>query len=112
MTADETAETTLARVHRAPRYGVFMGVGALLGAITAFVLTVTGAVGERSTTTGVLYSTGQVFGFVLIYAVPIGLAVGGLVALLIERLGARRNRFVRVRHERISVPADEPTDEV
>lgn len=112
MTADETPETTLARVHRRPRYGVFLGLGALLGVIAALVLTLTGAVGERSMFTGAQYSTSQVFGFVLIYAVPIGIAVGGLVALVIERLSARRERVVRVQHEQISVSADEPTGEV
>jgi MFS family permease len=97
-----------AHVRRAPRYGVFLVGGAVLGVIVAGILTLAFAGDpEKSPYTGVLYSDGQVFGFVALICVPIGLALGGVVALLLDRLVGRKLREVRVDHETV-VEATDP----
>ena len=87
-------------MRRVPRYGVFMGLGAVLGIIAAGILTLTGSY-EPSQALDVVYPPGQVFGFALLWTVPIGLGVGGLVAILLERLARRHDRVVRVDRETI-----------
>jgi cytochrome c-type biogenesis protein CcmH/NrfF len=50
----------------------------------------------------VVYPPGQVFGFALLWTVPICIALAGLVALILERMARKHSRIVRVEHERIS----------
>ena len=91
-----------AQVRRAPRYGMFLGGGAVLGIIVAAVLTFAFAGDpDKSDYTGVVYSTSQVFGFVALICLPIGIAVGGVVALVLERVVGRRTREVRIDRETV-----------
>jgi chromate transport protein ChrA len=90
-----------AHVRRSPRYGVFLTLGAVVGAVIALVLTlVFDGTQDRSDVTGVVYSAAQVFGFLALFCVPIGLALSGLVALLLDRAASRHVREVRIDHER------------
>jgi cytochrome c-type biogenesis protein CcmH/NrfF len=100
MSTHESSQTVEATVRRVPRYGVFMGIGVVLGIIVAGILTLVGSY-EPSDAVNVVYPPGQVFGFLLLWTVPIGLALGGVVALIIERLARRHDRVVRVEHETI-----------
>ncbi len=93
-----TSET--ARVRRAPRWGVLLGIGAGVGVILAFLLTIGGSF-EASKATQVSYAFGQVFGFLLLWTVPVGIAVLGLVALVLERRSRRTERVVRVDRETV-----------
>lgn len=104
MAPSDSPRTVEATVHRVPRYGVFMAIGAVLGVIAAGILTLVGSY-EKSAALDVVYPPGQVFGFLLLWTVPIGLALAALVAIAIERLGRRRDRVVRVERETI-VPSD------
>ena len=97
-----------AQLRRAPRYGVFLTIGAVVGIIVAAILTaVFDGTRDKSMYTGVVYSWEQVFGFLMLVCVPLGLVLGGLVALLLERVVGRRTREVRVDHE--TVVDDTPT---
>ncbi|MFJ4172951.1 potassium transporter Trk [Microbacterium sp. NPDC089696] len=100
MSSHDSSQTVEATVRRVPRYGVFMGIGVVLGIIVAGILTLVGSY-EPSDAVNVVYPPGQVFGFLLLWTVPIGLALGGVVALIIERLARRHDRVVRVEHETI-----------
>jgi len=100
MSSSETSQTVEATVRHVPRYGVFMGIGVVLGIIAAGILTFTGSFDE-SQALDVVYPAGQVFGFLLLWTVPIGLALGGVVALILERTGRRHDRVVRVGRETI-----------
>ncbi|MFB7249127.1 potassium transporter Trk [Microbacterium sp. NPDC056234] len=100
MTTADSHETVEATVRRVPRFGVFMGLGVVLGIIAAGIITLTGSY-EESAALGVVYPPGQVFGFALLWTVPIGLALGGVVALILERTARRHDRVVRVDHETV-----------
>jgi len=101
MSSSETPQTVEATVRHVPRYGVFMGLGGVLGVIAAGLLT------EPSQALDVVYPPSQVFGFLLLWTVPIGLALGGVVALVLERTGRRHDRVVRVDHETVITADDD-----
>lgn len=90
------------RVRRAPKYGVFLTVGAALGVLVALILTF--ATGEETTSplTDVTYSSMQVFGFLALIGIAVGLAIGGIVALLFDRASRRHARTVSFDHETIA----------
>jgi hypothetical protein len=96
-----TPEIEIARVRRAPRWGVFLGIGVVVGVVVAFLLTAFGNF-EASEATQVAYPFGQVFGFLVLWTVPAGIAVFGVIALLLERAARRSERVVRVDHETIA----------
>ncbi|MCA1307014.1 potassium transporter Trk [Microbacterium esteraromaticum] len=106
MSRHSTPETVEATVRPVPRYGVFIGIGVVLGIIVAGVLTAMGSY-EPSRTLDVVYPPGQVFGFALLWMVPIGIALGGAVALILDRVARRHARVVRVEHERIAEVDDD-----
>lgn len=89
-------------MRRSPKYAVFLTVGAALGLIVAMILTLAfDGTGQESPNTGLVYSQGQVFGFLLLIFVAVGLALGGAVALILDRVYAARARTYTVDHERI-----------
>ena len=98
-----------ARLRRAPRYGVFFGIGAVLGILTAFVLTFFVGGDAASPATGAVYAPEQVFGFLSLVFIPVGLALGGAVALLLDRASSRRSREVRIDRETVQREFDDET---
>ncbi|HTN54587.1 MAG TPA: potassium transporter Trk [Microbacterium sp.] len=103
MSRNADNHTVEARIRPVPRFGVFLGLGAALGVIVAGILTAVGSY-EKSAVVDVIYPPGQVFGFALLWTVPICIALGGAVALILERVARRHTRIVRVEHEHISDP--------
>ena len=91
---DATVTAAEVRVHRSPRYFRFMLTGAIVFGVIALILTF--AFPANPT-----YDRGQVFGFLLAICATIGVAVGALVALLIDRAVTRRARTVQA--DRIDV---------
>lgn len=90
-------------VRRSPRYGRFMLIGAILGAVVAFVLSFAFAptdaqIAERLAD-DFTYDQGQVFGFLLLGGVAIGGALGALVALVLDRVLARKAAHVVAEHD-------------
>ncbi|MFF2273004.1 hypothetical protein ACFVTX_12060 [Agromyces sp. NPDC058136] len=100
----ETAATRdEVRVKRSPRYGAFMIAGAVVGAIVAFVLSFAFAptdaqIAERLQS-DFTYSQGQVFGFLLLGGVALGVALGAVVALIVDRVLAGRAKSFTAEHE-------------
>lgn len=93
------------RVRRAPKISVFLILGAALGVLVALILTFAfNGTAEVSPNTGMEYSQGQVFGFLLLICVPVGLALAGVVALIFDRRSRRHTHEVVVDHT--SVQAD------
>ncbi|GAA2936141.1 hypothetical protein GCM10010458_20040 [Microbacterium luteolum] len=87
-------------MRRVPRYGVLMGIGVVVGIIAAAILTWSGSF-EQSQALDVVYPPGQVFGFLLLWTVPIGLALGGVVGIIMERVARRHDRVVKVDRETV-----------
>ena len=74
--------------------------------IVAGIVTLLGSY-EPSKVLGVVYPPGQVFGFALLWTVPIGVALGGMLAVVLDRAARKHARVVRVEHERVVESDDE-----
>ena len=94
-------------VRRAPRYGRFIVLGALVGAVVALILTFafSGQPADPALQPG--FDKGQVFGFLLLLCGTIGATLGAVVALVIDRSSAKRARSVEVVHETVHRADDE-----
>ena len=92
------------RVRRAPKYSVFLAAGAALGILVAMILTFAfnGTV-DVSPNTGMVYSQTQVFGFLALICITAGIVVGGVVALILDRVFSRRTREVTVDRESVRI---------
>ncbi|MDL9978150.1 potassium transporter Trk [Microbacterium candidum] len=100
---DDGVET--ATVRRAPKYSVFLALGAALGVFVAMILTfafdgqANPAIGQTMS-----FTQGQVFGFLALVCGVIGLALGGIIALIFERtLGRRTHKVVVDREEHLTI---------
>lgn len=90
-----------ATVRRSPRYAIFFAAGAAVGILVALILTFAfDGTAQKSPTTDVMYSASQVFGFLCLVCIPVGMALAGGLALLLDRRLARRTHDVRIDHER------------
>ncbi len=88
--ATSTVEAEV-RVRRIPRYPRFLIIGAGLGAVATFILT---ASFPSDRTVGF----GALFGFFLIFGVPIGVVLGAVVAIVLDFGLKRRARQVTAEH--------------
>lgn len=87
------------RVRRAPKFSVFVAVGAALGIIVALILTFAfNGTDGISPNSGLIYTQGQVFGFLALICITVGVALGIVVALILDRRSSRRTREVLVDH--------------
>ncbi|TFC90639.1 MULTISPECIES: hypothetical protein [Cryobacterium] len=76
-------------VRRSPRFFNFMLLGAVIGAITALVLTIVFPENAE-------FGATQVFGFLLLAFVALGVTLGAVVAIFIDRVISRRGKTVIV----------------
>lgn len=100
MAPTDSHQTVEATVRRVPRYGVLMAIGVVVGIIAAGILTWSGSFAE-SEALDVVYPPGQVFGFLLLWTAPIGLALGGVAGIVLERIARRHDRVVQVDRETV-----------
>jgi hypothetical protein len=82
-------------IRRAPRVGVFLVLGALLGALVTLVLT---SLFEPDPEVGFAAS----YAYFCLFGVPAGLLLGALVALVLDLISTRRARTVTVAHDEVS----------
>jgi len=94
-------EVVEGRVRRSPRYAVFLVLGAALGILVAAILTFAFSGNDEPAPNGAIYSDGEVFGFLALVGITVGIAVGGLVAIILDRTVGRRTRAVRLEHETV-----------
>jgi len=79
-------------VRRSPRYGSFLLLGAALGVLVALILTFAFPENDE-------FDRGQVFGFLLLWCGAGGLALGGIAALVIDRVLSKRRGTAVAEHE-------------
>jgi hypothetical protein len=75
------------RVRRSPKIGVFLLVGAVVGALIAVVA-------GNVTPPDATIPAPQAIGFLVLLLAPVGAAVSGAIALLIDRSAERRSKIV------------------
>ena len=90
-----------ARIRRAPRLGRFLFLGGAVGLIVTLILTSLYPADPK-------IGFAALFGYFAVYGVPIGVALGGLLAILLDRISLRRSRTVAVEHEHIDAPPAAP----
>lgn len=83
------------RVRRSPKIGVFLLVGAAVGALVAVVAV-------NVTPPDATIPAPQAIGFLVLLLAPVGAAVSGAIALLIDRGAERRSKIVEAER---TVPA-------
>lgn len=77
------------RVRRAPKVGVFLLIGAVLGALVAIVAV-------NVTPPDETVPKIQAIGFLVLLLAPVGALVVGVLALVLDRIAERRARTVEV----------------
>jgi hypothetical protein len=92
-------ERTEVRIRRAPKLGVFVVIGALVGMLTTLILT-----SQFPADPEVGFAAS--FGFFLLFGVPAGVALGAAVGLIIDAVSRRRGRTVTVQREVVDAPAE------
>jgi hypothetical protein len=82
-------------IRRAPRIGVFLIFGAMLGALVTLILT---SQFEPDPKVGFAAT----FAYFCLYGIPAGVALGGVVALVLDVVSSRRARTVTVARDELS----------
>ena len=84
-------------IRRAPKVGVFLVVGAVLGALVTLILT---SLFPADPNVGFAAS----YAYFCLFGVPAGLLLGALVALVLDVISTRRTRTVTVARDEVSDP--------
>ncbi|WP_165063262.1 hypothetical protein [Marisediminicola senii] len=95
-----TVDTRRVTVRRAPKYPRFIIIGAGLAAIITFILTAIYPVDPE-------VGFGALFGYFALIAVPIGAAIGGLVAVLLDVVATRRAKQFEAEHTTVDALPEE-----
>lgn len=90
----ETPEVEELRIRRAPKLGVFLVVGGVLGALGTLILTSLYPVDPN-------IGFAVTFGYFCVFGVPFGVLVGALIGLALDRRSRRLVRTVSVEHEHV-----------
>lgn len=72
-------------VRRAPRITRFLILGAGLGAIATFILTALYPIDQK-------VGFGPLFGYFLLFGIPAGAALGGIIASVLDIISTRRSK--------------------
>lgn len=84
-------------IRRAPRIPVFLVLGGLVGFIVAIILTAAFEIDP-------LVGFPAMLGYLSIFCIPAGIALGALVGLLLDRRSSKRARQLTVEHESVREP--------
>lgn len=94
------------RVRRAPKYGTFMAIGALLGAIVMLVSGMLLPPGMNEA--GEIVDTTPVIGLGVVTGFVVGAGLGGLLAVIVDRVLAKRGATLVA--EQLDVAATRESD--
>ena len=110
-TQEQTSEQRTVRVRRAPRYGVFMALGAVTLALAGGI--VASMVEPGLQPDGSMIDTSPVIGFTIVIGFVVGAALGALVAVLLDATVGRKSVAAEAERTSITVhyeEADHSTD--
>ena len=82
-------------IRRAPKIGVFLILGAMVGLLGTLILT---SLFQPDPTVGFVAS----FAYFCLYGIPAGVALGALVAIILDLISTRRARTVTVERDEIT----------
>lgn len=90
-------------VRRAPKVAVFLVLGGVVGLLTALVMTFAfgGLHAEFSQLSAMTYTKSEIFGYLALIFVAAGVALGGIVAVVLDATVGRRRRRMQVDRETI-----------
>ncbi len=103
MSEPDDRETRV-RIRRAPKFSVFLVLGALIGVLASLVLTASFPIDKT-------VGFGATFGYFAIYGFVGGILLGSIVALIFDRALSRGAKTVRVTVDRLQVPDQESRDD-
>ena len=95
-------ERSEVRIRRAPKLGIFLLLGAVVGALVTLILT---SLFPADPAIGFAAS----FGYFLLFGAPAGAALGAVIGLIIDRVSIARARTVTVEREVVDGPDEAPT---
>jgi hypothetical protein len=93
-------ETTV-RIRRAPKFSVFLVLGAVIGLLVSLILTASFPIDET-------VGFGPTFGYFAIYGLVGGILLGSIVALIFDRVSSRRAKSVSVTVDYLEPVNEEP----
>jgi hypothetical protein len=96
-------ERSEVRIRRAPKLGIFLLLGAVVGALVTLILT---SMFEPDPAIGFAAS----FGYFLLFGAPAGAALGAVIGLIIDRVSIARSRTVTVEREVVGDENVAPSD--
>ena len=102
MSKSDDGETRV-RIRRAPKFSVFVVLGAVVGIFVALILTASFPIDPA-------VGFGPIFGYFAIYGFVGGILLGCLVALIFDRVLSRRAKTVEATVDRLQVPDQETRD--
>ena len=100
--AEGRSEDVEVRVRRSPKYGVFLAIGAVLGAVVAWV--VGSLMPPGVDVEGRPVDTTPVIGLAIVGGFVVGAGIGGVVALLVDRSLRKRTRTMVAEHVHEQAP--------
>lgn len=92
--AAPVSEVQRVSIRRAPKLGVFLVLGALVGAFVTLILT---SLFPADPEVGFAAS----YAYFLLYGVPVGVVIGAIIGLAFDRRSVRKARTVTVEHEQV-----------
>ena len=103
MSSPDDRETPV-RIRRAPKFSVFLVLGARVGVLVSLILTASFPIDPT-------VGFGATFGYFAIYGFVAGLLLGAIVALVFDRVLRRGTKTVQVTIDRLQVPDQESRDD-
>ena len=99
-----TVTTATVSLRRAPKFSVFLVLGAVLGAVVTLIVTalfpVDPAIGFAA-----------LYGYFVLYGIPIGIVLGALVALTLDKISTRRAKEISAEQTTVDPLPSEATIE-
>ncbi|KQR63777.1 hypothetical protein [Frigoribacterium sp. Leaf172] len=99
----ETASHDEVTVRRAPKYPVFLIMGALAGVIVSLIVTSLFPFDQGQ-------GVASTYGYFSLWGLTFGGAIGSLVAIIVDRLSVKRAKSVTAERSRVDAPDEPPLE--